>query len=84
MNVYMYPQLFVLSLFLKVESKELELNCMFIRISQADVKRTCPAVSQSWRRTTLSSRYMVFERKSIPIVACSSRYKVAWWVSQMK
>ena len=30
---------------------------------------SCPAVSQSWSRTVLSSRYMVLERKSIPMVA---------------
>lgn len=30
---------------------------------------TCPAVSHSCRRTVLSSRYMVFDKKSIPMVA---------------
>lgn len=30
-----------------------------------------PAVSQSCSRTVRSSRYMVLERKSIPIVACA-------------
>ena len=35
-----------------------------------DRKRSCPAVSQSCNLTVLSSRYIVFERKSIPIVAC--------------
>jgi hypothetical protein len=33
------------------------------------LKRSWPAVSQSWSRTVRSSRYMVFERKSMPIVA---------------
>ena len=32
-------------------------------------KRSWPAVSQSCRRTVRSSRYMVLERKSMPIVA---------------
>uniref|UniRef100_A0A0E9XJA4 Uncharacterized protein n=1 Tax=Anguilla anguilla TaxID=7936 RepID=A0A0E9XJA4_ANGAN len=32
-------------------------------------KRSCPAVSQSWRRIVRSSKYMVLDRKSIPIVA---------------
>ena len=32
-------------------------------------KRSWPAVSQSWRRTVRSSRYMVLERKSMPMVA---------------
>lgn len=31
---------------------------------------SCPAVSQSCSRTVRSSRYMVLDRKSIPIVAC--------------
>ena len=30
---------------------------------------SCPAVSQSCSRTVLSSKYIVLERKSIPIVA---------------
>lgn len=32
--------------------------------------RSCPAVSHSCSRTVLSSRYIVLDRKSIPIVAC--------------
>lgn len=32
-------------------------------------KRSCPAVSHSWRRTVRSSRYIVLDRKSMPIVA---------------
>jgi hypothetical protein len=31
---------------------------------------SCPAVSHSWSRTVRSSRYIVFDRKSMPIVAC--------------
>jgi hypothetical protein len=30
---------------------------------------------QSWSLTVLSSRYIVFDRKSIPIVACSGKNK---------
>ena len=31
---------------------------------------SCPAVSQSCNRTVRSSRYMVFDKKSMPMVAC--------------
>jgi hypothetical protein len=36
----------------------------------SDRKRSCPAVSHSCSRTVRSSKYMVFERKSMPMVAC--------------
>jgi hypothetical protein len=32
-------------------------------------KRSCPALSQIWSLTVRSSKYIVFERKSMPIVA---------------
>ena len=32
-------------------------------------KRSCPAVSHNCNRTVLSSRYMVFDKKSMPMVA---------------
>ena len=32
-------------------------------------KRSCPAVSHNCNRTVLSSRYIVFDKKSMPIVA---------------
>lgn len=44
---------------------------------------TCPAVSHSCRRTVLSSRYIVFDKKSIPIVAYSEQLRrdvVKWFV----
>ena len=31
--------------------------------------RSCPAVSHNCNRTVLSSRYMVFDKKSMPMVA---------------
>ena len=34
-----------------------------------DRNRSCPAVSHNCRRTVRSSRYIVFDKKSIPIVA---------------
>jgi hypothetical protein len=33
----------------------------------SDRKRSCPAVSHSWRRTVRSSRYNVLEKKSTPV-----------------
>lgn len=35
----------------------------------SDLKRSCPAVSHNCSLTVLSSKYMVFDKKSIPIVA---------------
>lgn len=34
-----------------------------------DLNLSCPAVSHSCKRTVRSSKYMVFDRKSIPMVA---------------
>lgn len=42
---------------------------------------TCPAVSHSWRRTVLSSMYIVLERKSIPMVAFWMCYCIGCVVS---
>ena len=38
-------------------------------------RETWPAVSHSCRRTTRSSRYIVFDRKSMPIVACGQNMR---------
>ena len=44
-----------------------ELSLMYDGIN--DLNLSCPAVSQSCNRTVRSSRYIVFDKKSIPIVA---------------
>lgn len=43
-----------------------------------DRNRSCPAVSHSCSRTVRSSRYMVFDKKSIPIVAWYVLSKVSY------
>ena len=48
-------------------------TCLGIRLR----KRSWPAVSHSCSRTVRFSRYMVFERKSMPIVAFQSRTAAA-------
>lgn len=41
----------------------------------SDLKRSWPAVSHNCNLTVLSSKYMVFDKKSIPIVACVHQKK---------
>ena len=43
--------------------------------TQVAGRKTWPAVSHSCRRTTRSSRYIVFDRKSMPIVACGQNMR---------
>jgi hypothetical protein len=41
----------------------------------SDRNLSCPAVSHNCNRTVRSSRYIVFDRKSMPMVACAQNGK---------
>ena len=69
---------------LKVEIRELHATCLNLLVISytttateeslmydgiSDLNRSWPAVSQSCNRTVRSSKYIVYDRKSMPIVA---------------